>query len=48
LAGGDEDELLAFRVLLLDLVAIFFLFFEEAKMQPSAFTFEGKFGKGKG
>jgi hypothetical protein len=24
LAGGDEDELLALRVLLLDLVAIFF------------------------
>jgi hypothetical protein len=30
LAGGEEDELLALRVLLLDLVAIFF---EEAKMQ---------------
>jgi hypothetical protein len=30
LAGGDEDELLALRVLLLDLVAIFF---EEAKMK---------------
>jgi hypothetical protein len=29
LAGGDEDELLALRVLLLDLVAIFF---EEAKI----------------
>jgi hypothetical protein len=35
LAGGEEEELLALRVLLLDLVAIFF---EEAKMTGEDFV----------
>ena len=35
LAGGDEDELLALRVLLFDLVAIFF---EEAKISGGLFV----------
>ena len=45
LAGGDEEELLALRVLLFDLVAIFF---EEAKMSGGPFVagprihYEGK------